>query len=327
VNIILSDGDRGSLPNQLLTVRAQSNVAPPPRVEAVSATSTDVEITPADRAPGLVSLLITQSTVIRVSPPNGAPAFAPGAALTLLVGPDQPEADQLVLQSIDVSGLTKPELLHLEPMGDQVIVTALPTSDLPLPPLAHQARIAAREVLDTRRVANDRAVRLQVAVDGSASMRQHLTSPAVGQVLELVMGLGSVIASSPTVSVELSGQSRTRLPERSLTELAERVVADAMAVPPSIGFRSDVIHDAGQDGLTFLVTDAVPADLPADRADAVHLLIISAGGDEVAEPRPAGVGATVLDPPPDWQPSAPELHDLVGRLLSTYQQRRGAGAH
>lgn len=297
---MLQQGNAVTLPAQLVVVRLQTTGGqPPPQLDALvkDLDGTERSLGDVTRYAGSLVLTVSELTTIRLRPPPEDEVFAPNSTFSVVIGAESQEADRVVLSAVDASGLRRRDLVTLSPVGDEIVVTALAeTRESALVPLAARARVAAREVLSTSAVPADRSVAIQVVVDGSASMRPHLNSGAVERVLELLMGVGHVISSSRRVAASVCGQSLTRLAEQRMDAFAAAILPDATALPASIGFRSALIPDGGAGTLTYVVTDAIPADLMAGRADLVHLVLLAAVGQGETGELPVDVSATVIAP-------------------------------
>lgn len=329
---MLQQGRPVRLVDQLLVVRAQATEGQqPPRVEAVTLDAHGEErpVDEVERHAGTLVLAVDQVTTIRLTPPVGDLVFASNSSYSVVIGPDSPTGDQVVLGSVNASGLSRRNLVTLQPDGNEIVVTAVAETWEPvLPPLAARARVAARAVLAQASVTGAGCVAVQVVVDGSASMRPALASGAVERALELLMGASQPISSSSRVGASLCGQSRTAFLDQRLDDFASPVVAEALKVAPSIGFRSTLVPEGGADTLTYVVTDAIPADLDPGRSDRLHLLILSAAGRRGAARHPDGVDATVIEPSADaLGMDQSEVTAIVASLLSGYVRRFGvAGA-
>jgi hypothetical protein len=336
----LQQGTGSPVANQLLSVVIQVGAGQqPPQLSAVVIdgsgepvlTDGKSERTAAvtSRHPGLIALTVTEPVLIRISPPDGLSVFPSDSTYSVIVGPEGRDADRLMLRSLDASGLQRRDVITMVPLGGEVMVSAVGhTAEPVLPPLAAKARTAAREVLGMPTVSAEQAVALAVAVDTSASMQRCLGAGTVSNVLQLLMGLGQVVASSQRVGSNLVGQSLSRLPDQPLDAFALPVTEAARAMPPSIGFRSDLVPDAGAQAVTYVLTDAVPADLPSARTDLLHLVVLAAGADEeMAQPRPSWVGGSVIATDQDWDALGQlEVKTMVSSLLLPYRLRFFGGA-
>lgn len=326
---MLEQGRSVTLPAQLLLVGVRGPSGPPPQLDAVlvgrgagERIRRDIE-----RHPGALVLEVTEPITIRLRPSADSATFAPGSAFSVSIGGDAPDADRVVLNSVDASGLRSRDLVTLTPVGDEIEVLALTQTWEPeLPPLATRARSAARVLFSDRDV-EEGQVAVRVVVDGSASMRPSLHSGWLERVLELLMGASQLICSSRRVTAALCAQSWTDLGQ-DLSGFAAPVAAAASARVPAIGFRSALIPESDQATLTFVLTDAVPADLSPDRADALHLVLLAPPAQPLATSLPPGVAVTTIardrtprgsaDRPATEELEPGRLAEVVASLLSDY---------
>jgi hypothetical protein len=327
VRFILEPGRSIPLPAQLLVVRVQARgAAVPPLVDVLSAASgRPVDGRDLTAAPGMVALAVTEPVTIRIRPAGGLDAFPPHSIVSLNVGAETPDASSVTLPGVDASGLPQRDLVTLTPSGDEVLVTALVESrDAELPPLAAQARVAAREVLGLPRVRAEDAVNLSIVVDTTASMRPLLVSGAVERALELVMGAGQVIGADQPVQAAGCGQGIVTLPPQRLDGFARSVAGAAAELEASTGFRSRLIPRPQAASVTYVVTDAVPADaVPAAQGSGLHLLILSAAAEPAAVGAPPPPGRTYLSPDLPWdQLHQHQVTQLVASLLSVFRERQ-----
>jgi hypothetical protein len=340
---MLQQGSSVALPVQLLLVRVQGpDDDGRPQLDAVVVRGPGREdpATDLERHPGTLVLAVTDTTTIRLRPPPGETVFRADSVFSVSIGGEGPDAEQVVLSSVDTSGMRQRDLVTLQPAGDETVVTALTeTSESPLPPLAARARQAARALLADTRGAEQR-VALQVVVDGSASMRPHLRSDRLERVLELVMGAVQSICSGSQVACSVCAQSRSEVRAEDLTSFSGSLAAAAARRPPAIGFRSALVPEGGDGTFTYLVTDGVPADLRPARSDHLHLVILAARGYDPSPLLPSGVLATVITVPAgdasdqagssdatstDGGTDEPQLSEIVSSLLSGYRQRSTKG--
>lgn len=327
---MLQQGRSVSLPAQLLLVRVQSNVTSPagsggstaPQLDAVvvSGDGRESAATEVERSPGSLVLGVGEPVTIRMRPPVGAATFGPDSSYTISIGGDTPESDRVVLNSVDASGLRHRDLVTLVPVRDEIVVTALgDTWEAELPPAAARARTAARAVLAEWDVPEDQAV-LNVVVDVSASMRPYLRSGALEGALELVMGATQSVSSSPRVHGALCGQYRAGIGDHDLTSFAAGIAARAGQQSLSIGFRSRLVPEGGDGDLTYVITDAVPADLDPERSDQLHLVILS-GSVSLAVPQLSPSMGVTLVPAAPGELELTQLTAIVASLLSGYRRR------
>jgi hypothetical protein len=319
---VLQPGGAVPLPAQLLVVRVHVPPGQPvPRLEAVAATP-GPGAGPLDVAAARVlALTVTQPTTVRVRPGDGG-VFGPGSVFGLSVQTEGVNGSTVSLQGVDVSGLRQRELVLLTPREDQVVVSAVAqVADLALPPVAVAARIAARERLGVARLPPAQAIPLTVVVDVSASMRPRLAAGEVERALELLVGLAQVVSGPDAPAAALCAHELSSIPTAAPTSWAAEVSGAAAARRAVVGFRSSRVPVPRSGGVTYLVTDAVPADLAPDRPDPLHLVLLGdadpgTGTGAMAEvgPLPAATAVTVLPAVPTA--SVDPTADAVASLLA-----------
>lgn len=282
-------------------------------------------------------------TVVRLAPAGHRGVFADGTKVTVRLQTEQPrnvEPDVVEVRAVDVSGLAFRDFLAVEPAGDRLTVTALGRlRDVPLGPLSTAARTAARARLGVDRA--DEPVDLVIAVDTSASMGAVLSDGSVSALVDMVTGLSHVIGWDRTLEVHLLGDEVTRLPDTPSTELAARTVAAMADIGFGTGFRSAPVdhrvHGVRRETLTYVLTDAVPADATAlqaaDRTDDARHLVLLGTSAVPASAVPDGLSCTALPPPPAGVEAGEHvlrspalLADVVASLLvTTAGNRSGTG--
>lgn len=270
---VLEGGGRAKLPAKPLTLRVQAPEGTPPELAAFVGGQPDHRaITP---MPGMLVLPRVESdTVVRVLPGTGD-TFGSASVLSLsaaieIHGDSDPE--RAVMSSIDVSGLSGRDLVTVRPAGSELEVVAMGlVADAPLPELAGRARDAARELLGTERVPDDLTVGLDLVVDTSASMRPHVLDGSVAAVVEVVAGVSRVVCGEHELTATLSSARAQRLPATAPDALPKTVHDALVAAPMTTGFRSRS-GDSPSGSIACVVSDAIPADLPAEGAHLLALL-------------------------------------------------------
>lgn len=284
---VLEGGSSATLPAKPLTIRVQGQRHDEIRLEA---RHNGVPDPAAISRPGMLVLpRVTAPVEVRVVPARER-TFGSGTVIALsaaieMRGDADPE--RAVMNGVDLSGLSRRELLRIEPLASELKLTALGVvEDAPLPPLAARARDVARELLGMERVPTEAVKPLEVIVDASASMRPLAQEGAVGAALEVVVGVSRVAAGDDPLDIAVATDRLVRVPAASLVELPRAVHEAVLATPLTTGFRSRLVLSAsgpGSQGPAYqhtgpaarcVVTDGVPADLPAGDADLRQALVL-----------------------------------------------------
>lgn len=330
---ILNNDDRVTIARQPVTATVSGNLADE-RIELVGRADDGPVIGVRTPRPGLLVIPeVRYRTVLQVRPAGGPSTFPEGTVLDLAVRGDAAGAagDTVIVQPVDVSGLSERDLVVLDVAGSRMVVAALGAVREPtLTELASAARAAARA-----RLARDRTPRtadVVVAIDQSASMAIARDDGSLAAAVDVVLGLSHVIAWDAELSVRFVGDRVSTLPRAEPAELARAAVAELDRLGLGCGFRSAAPELAArQRTITYLLTDGVPADMAATRAahrrdDVRHLVLL--GADRADRPG-SSPGGRVDDPPVTSLPAPPtdtaageyllrhqdELADLVDSLL------------
>ncbi len=280
--------------------------------------------------PGVMVLpRVDRALTVRLVPEQAA-AFAAGTVLGVRITTEATSdsaGDDVVVQAVDVSGLPVRDVVVIDVVDAQRLsVTAnRVVRDEALGLLAGKARAAARAHM---REATPEPVHVLIAVDMSASMAEALARHGVEAVIDVVAGLSQVVGAGRELEVCLLAGRPVPVPEVGIRELASATRSAIDRAGLGCGFRSappDLpVRPAS---LTYVVTDAVPADVAALRAanrpgDARHLVIVGDAG-EPDPPEARGLPITRLQQAPaDLDTSTQLLDDqsqlveLVGSLLS-----------
>ncbi|MBL8926650.1 MAG: hypothetical protein JNM77_10465 [Pseudonocardia sp.] len=335
MSYILDDDDRVTIARRplKLTVTARTAAGRTLREGGVLLTA-EVGGAPAPHAlvarpSQMVLRAVEGTTVVRVLPGEGLPAFPEGTILDLTLRTDgtrDVDGDVVIVRDVEVSGLVVRDLLQIEQHDpNRLTVSALRVvSDEPLGPLSAAARAAARHRLGVERASEPRD--LLVAVDMSASMAPRLADGTVAAVVDVVVGLSQVIGAGRGLTVSLLAEPTRRVLADVPAELAAATTREAKAAGLSCGFRSVPPGDGvNRETVVYVVTDAVPADVAALRAargrgENLSLVLVGCGRPSRAA---ADVPTARLTPPPpgvsadEHLRSSPELlGDLVAAMLA-----------
>lgn len=275
-----------------------------------------------ERPDRIVLPSITEPVTLRILPVETEPRFGPQSVLTVVIRHDRAgeDSDQVVLDDVDLSGLTHRDLVQLIPDGRQLRIVGLRSAaDTPLPPVAEIARDAAREILGLPQVDADRAVELSARIDGSSSMLPALGDGSVTAACDVLAGMATVISPGRQLSASVAGLTERRLcsapPERFGAEVTAALSDSgeaAAGVASGTGFRTGTAPA----GRTVLISSGIPADWPGDRTpDGLHLLVLGSPGRSTDWP---GAGeAVVVDrgrlicEPPDREAIAAAVRALL----------------
>jgi hypothetical protein len=277
---------------------------------------------PDDRAHPTVLVLreVTGKTLVRVLPPR-APAFAERTVVRLTLRIDAPAAQyEITVQPVDVSSLPLRDLVSVEPVGDELRVTARDAvSDLPVGELAGRARGEARRLLGFDRVRDDRAVRVAVGVDVSASMATALRDGSVHVAVDVLAGLWQVVGDEDEFPLLcLLGEEATWLPPVAPAEMASALADHVQRHGFELGSRAR-IPDPGRPSARptarFLVTDGIPADFARIPDGEVGLVVVGGGVAAAA----AGRHVTVIPVPGEGQDLPERLLRVPGALTAVVE--------
>ncbi len=206
---------------------------------------------------------------VRVSLLPEDEVFPPQSVVTVALGPDEPgggDADRAVLDAIDLSGLSRREIVIMEPDAGRIkISTVGVVTDEALPAMAEMARDAARGLLGLPRLPVERRVQLDVGLDSSASMRRLPPDHLVRACLEIFAGLSVVIAADQTVHGSLVGWETVPVPAGPAADFAKSMITGLAERPLDIGCRVEAGQPVAGRAMSperivrYLITDAVPA--------------------------------------------------------------------
>lgn len=218
--------------------------------------------------------------------------FGPQSVVTVALGPDAPagagDVDRAVLDAVDLSGLRRRDIVIMEPEAGRIkISTVGVVSDEVLPPTAEMARDAARELLGVPRLPVERRVELVIGLDSSASMHRLPPDRLVRPALEILAGLGVVIAAENSVRGLVIGWEAVPAPVGPAAAFADLMIDTLSGRGLDIGCRTELLPAPGPRTVRWLITDAVPAFRPGSVPPQVVLVTESgtAGGS---------AGATVV---------------------------------
>ena len=264
---------------------------------------------------------VTERTLVRVLPPRAA-AFAERTVVRLTLRIDTPNAQyEITVQPVDVSSLPLRDLVSVEPDGDDLRVTARDAvSDLPVGPLAVRARGEARRRLGYDRVRDDRAVRVAIGIDVSASMAHPLRDGGVHAAVDVLAGLWQVVGDEDEFPlVCLLGEETTWLPAVAPAEMAAALTDHVEGNGFELGSRAFLPDPPGprvvRRTARFVVTDGIPADFTRLPPGEVALIVVGGGVSAQA----AGRGVTVLPPPAPGQTPPSRLLDVPGALAAVVE--------
>jgi hypothetical protein len=279
--------------------------------------------------PGALSQLeINEHTVVRIEPRPGGRPFPHGtiASLELVTSRNaNGDQDSIMVCDVEVSGAPFRDMVTINVSEDEksLTVTALhPGDDPEVNDLAKMARAAARAYLGFDRL--HEAVRVLVAVDMSASMAPALSDGSVGAALELIIGISQVIDSDRIPEVFLLTEQPEKLSGVGIKDVATNAVQEIQDQKKrrlGCGFRATSAElTSASNSLTYVITDAVPADVAALEAahgasTAQHLLVL---GD--AEDRFTSLPMTLLPAPPADADAADHReghYDNLSRLVES----------
>ncbi|WP_152360831.1 hypothetical protein [Microlunatus speluncae] len=258
---------------------------------------------------------------VRVSLLPDGDVFGPQSVVTVALGPDEPgsgDADRAVLDAIDLSGLSRREIVIMEPDAGRIkISTVGVVTDEALPAMAEMARDAARGLLGLPRLPVERRVRLDVGLDSSASMRRLSPDRLVRPCLEIFAGLSVVIATDQTVHGTLIGWQTAAVPGGKAADFAASMITGLADRPLDIGCRIEAVPPIAARAMPpervvrYLITDAVPAGQPG--AELPRAVVVGEGQQPGEQPD----GATgVPVPPEDQQLDRDQVRRIVAALLS-----------
>lgn len=312
---LLQPGQTIELPAQLLVVRVQPPAGQPvPRVEALAAGTGGASVHQPSGTPGLLALSVAEPTTIRVRPVAAGP-FGAGSVFTLHVQTEGADASSVALQGIDASGLLQRDLVVLEPRGEVVAVRAVAeTRDVSLPATADAARMRARAHLGVPRLPESAAVELAVVVDVSASMTPFAAGGELEQALELLLGVSQVVAGPGAPAASCCGRRLRPVLGGAPETWAAAVTRAAAEQRPVVGFRSRAIPRGGERGVTFVLTDDLPADLDSERPD-LRLVLLGVGEDGAESAQPGTTPITTLPTRPGSVLTADEVGAAVVAIL------------
>lgn len=230
---------------------------------------------------------------VRVSLLPEDEVFGPQSLVTVSLAPDAPtgggDADRAVLDSVDLSGLRRRDIVIMEPDAGRIKISTIGmVTDEALPPTAEMARDAARELLGVPRLPAERRVKLAVGLDSSASMRRLPPDRLVRPALEILAGLSVVIAAEHAVHGMVIGWESVPAPSAPAAEFADAMIKTLQDRGLDIGCRADVLASAAPRTVRYLITDAVPALRPG--MDPPHVLMIT----EAQSAGEAGAGVTAV---------------------------------
>lgn len=243
---------------------------------------------------------VNERVTLRIEP-VGAEVFAQGSRANVSVSANDPGAadpERAVLPPVDLAGLSMQDALSVERADDGLRVRSeiREVVRVKLGPLADAARVVATELIGRQRLDDHEAIDVAIAIDASASFRRHAASGQLRRVIDVIEGIASVVdpdristASILTEAAPVASLAATA--ESPLSTTVERTLAEGTpetGAPLASGATSALrelvarTRDGGR-ALTFVVTDAAPADRAAFEHLAVpgtsvaHLVVIGRG--------------------------------------------------
>lgn len=203
--------------------------------------------------------------------PLGIERFPPGTTANVSVTVNDAQngdPERAVLIPIDLSGLTNRDLFVFERTANHIQVRAArvlpPSADLGA--LGNAARIAATEILGVQALDEVIAVNVVAALDGSASFASLIEDDSADAILRVLAGICEVVAAGKRVSGAILGSRPAPVAVRGADDLADAMVTTWVQHPLSVGLRSRgeaSVVSPGTTTVTYVITDAVPADLDA----------------------------------------------------------------
>jgi hypothetical protein len=317
VEVSGKDGSGAALPEGAVLLAARRGDAPAPG--ALSPRPSQMILPTVDEE---------TRTVVRVLPGQGGSLFAEGTSLNLTVRTDRThdvDGDVVVMRDAPVSGRAYCDLVVVEVQDAtrlQVTALAIPPNT-PLGPLAAAARDAARHRLGIE--AATQSGSLLVAVDMSVSMSAAFADGRISAVVDVVVGIADVIGLGQELRVCLLAEQPVLLPLAELADLAAATMVEVGRTGLGCGFRAIPPGlPTPEDGVTFVVTDGVPADAAAlrsarRRGEDLHLVLADR---RAPSPWAADLPATLVGPPPDGVDASTHLlnsphllREMVGSML------------
>lgn len=302
---MLEGATRVTLRHRPITISARVDGGVGARLVAISS-GLPVLGTVSPRPDLLILPQLTEGVTVRVIP-VGAERFSEQSVLHIDAAGESTNGQQAraVLAPIVLAGLDARDLIVLEPVDGLIQLRASRIVErLPLSDLANAARVVTTEILGAEAVDDGVAIDAVIAVDSSASFRPIIAAGAALAVVEILVGVMSVIAPARSVRGATVGSRARAVPVSGLSGLAAELI-DVMATSrPSTGFRSGaaglVSASPESNTITYLVTDEIPSDVAefdaANRVagEARHLVVIGSTAAVDLQGRPASP-CTVVD--------------------------------
>jgi hypothetical protein len=267
--------------------------------------------------------------------------FPSGAVASLRVTRGRTADDsehQIETGRVDLGGAAERRLLTGSSAGGRWTVAASAHgSGRGLEGLADQACAAARAQLGVEELPSGRAMRMVVAVDGSASMVRLANADTLGAVIEVLLGIGVVVSRGPGVAVAVVDAVGPRwLPHQPDPARAAAWAVDTLRSGDSVvgvDLTATALADGGGAGagpnhscLIYTVTDGplYPGARGPSQAVLWHTVVIADGLDAPADMglpvtmfTSAGAGESLRD---ELQADSHLLGRLVGELLRSIPQ-------
>ena len=210
--------------------------------------------------------------------PKGGGSFPSGAMVSLTISPDSVDPSvRLTVAKVDVSGLSSHEVVVIS-LADSGAIIRRPTGGrgevFRLDGLAQRAETVTREVLGVDEVDQTAVLNVAIAVDGSASMLGAIRRGDVRALVEVLVGISSVIGPGRPLHAAVVRSDVEWMPGHSPAEMPETLAAALDSRPLSTDFAAGAPGLIGrvpdQNTMTWVLTDSTPGDL--DRLQAADTI-------------------------------------------------------
>jgi hypothetical protein len=260
--VVLNAGDRAQLSSEPVTLKLDVEGA---------AQAGDLDLSPSSPAArprrGMIVLPKVSGRIVVFARPQGADGAAfPSPTRLHLSVEDGLGANRVLVQAVDAAGLSRCDLLVIEPCEQGLVVyreQQLP--DEPLSELATAARVQARRALGARQLGGADARQVSLLVDGSASMWPRVEDGTVRAIVEVLVGIVQVLSPGKrftSVAVGHQRRKEDRFAGAGPVQIGEAIEAAMTERASSTGFRSARSAPPAVAGeLLYVLTDEVPVDL------------------------------------------------------------------
>jgi hypothetical protein len=244
--------------------------------------SVDALVWPAHPSRSVAVLTEPETEVtVGVQSPGTFPAGSQ-AGLTLRIQTPDGSIDEIQVAAVDVSGLDARSLVVLSPGTNRLNVRGVEPV-LPMSDVAAAARTSARQLLGVEQVGTPDTPAPLITVDASASMQRLARDGDLEPVLDTIVGVCSVLAST-SPRVVLLGDRAEPLDEVAIGDVSRTVVAALGARPALVGFRTsfESVGRAATGRTVFVVTDGIPTDFDSwpepTHPEQRHLVVVTTEG-------------------------------------------------